>query len=84
MITTPLTSAAVWLLAQKPGGASTVSGPDQFCVTNQEFEIKGRRYCVQRGFIQAGFVPIPTHGRTGSVVHIDANGLVSPQAGISK
>ena len=84
MITTPLKESVVWLLAQKPGGGATVSGPDQFCVANLEFEIKGRRDCVSRGFVEAGFIRIPTHGKSGSVVHIDANGLVVPQTGISK
>jgi uncharacterized membrane protein len=84
MITTPLKGSAVWLLAQKPGGDVTLSGPDQFCITALEFEIKGRKDCVQRGFVQAGFARIATHGKSGSVVHIDANGLVQPQTGMSK
>lgn len=82
VITTPLKQNAVWLTAQKPGGAILVSGPDQFCVTDLEFEIKGRRNCAQRGFAQAGFARIPTHGKGGGVAHIDANGLRQP--GISK
>jgi uncharacterized membrane protein len=77
MITTPLKEAAVWLTAQKPGGAVTVSGPDQLCVANQEFEIKGRKDCAQRGFAQAGFVRTPTRGKSGSVIHINANGLIA-------
>jgi len=84
VITTPLKETAVWLLAQKPGGAATVSGPDEFCVASLEFEIKGRRDCVERGFVQAGFARIATHGRSGSVAHIDSNGLIAPQTGISK
>ncbi|MEO8895733.1 MAG: DUF1036 domain-containing protein [Rhizomicrobium sp.] len=78
MITTPLKEAAVWLRAQKPSGAVTVSGSDQFCVADQEFEIKGRKDCVQRGFVQAGFARTPTRGKSGSVVHINANGLIAP------
>jgi len=84
MITTPLKNAAVWLLAQKPGGAVTVSGADQFCVAGQEFEIKGRKDCTQRGYTQAGFARTPTHGKSGLVVHINESGVVLPQAGISK
>ena len=84
MITTPLKNAAVWLLAQKPGGAVTVSGADQFCVAGQEFEIKGRKDCAQRGYTQAGFARTPTHGKSGLVVHINESGVVLPQAGISK
>lgn len=84
MITAPLKSAAVWLSAQKPGGAVTVSGPDQFCITGQEFEIKGRKECAQRGYVQAGFARTPTHGKSGVVVHINENGLIPAQAGMSK
>jgi uncharacterized membrane protein len=77
MITTPLKSAAVWLLAQKPGGAVTVSGADQFCVTGEEFEIKGRKDCAQRGYTEAGFARTPTRGKSGLVVHINESGLVA-------
>ena len=89
MITAPLKGSAVWLLAQKPGGGATVSGPDQFCTANQEFEIKGRQGCAQRGFAQAGFARIATGGKSGAVVHVGARGLVPPptakaQTGISK
>jgi uncharacterized membrane protein len=76
MITTPLKNAAVWLMAQKPGGDATVSGPDQFCVTGQEFEIKGRKNCTQRGYVQAGFARTPTRGKSGLVVHINESGLI--------
>jgi uncharacterized membrane protein len=82
VITTPLKQSAVWLMAQRPGGAILVSGPDQFCVTDLEFEIKGRRNCVQRGFTQAGFARIATHSKGGGVAHIDSNGLRQP--GMSK
>ncbi|HEY4274790.1 MAG TPA: DUF1036 domain-containing protein [Rhizomicrobium sp.] len=88
MITTPLKGSSLWLLAQRPGGAATVSGPDQFCTANQEFEIKGRQGCAQRGFAQAGFARIATAGKTGIAVHVGANGLTAPaaesQTGISK
>ena len=76
MITTPLKNAAIWLMAQKPGGDATVSGPDQFCVTGQEFEIKGRKNCTQRGYVQAGFARTPTRGKSGLVVHINESGLI--------
>lgn len=84
MITTPLKNAAVWLLAQKPGGAVTVSGTDQFCVSSEEFEIKGKKDCAQRGFTEAGFARTPTRGKSGVVVHINESGLITAQAGISK
>jgi uncharacterized membrane protein len=82
VITTPLSEKAIWLLAQKPGGATLVSGPDQFCTATDAFEIKGRSNCAARNFAQAGFARIPTQGRNAGIVHVDANGLV--QAGMSK
>jgi uncharacterized membrane protein len=88
MITTPLKGASVWLLAQEPGGAAMVSGPDSFCIANQEFEIGGRRDCARRGFGEAGFARIATDGKTGRVAHVTAAGLAAPrganQAGMSK
>src|ERR1700761_1268885 len=82
VITTPLNEKAIWLLAQRPGGATLVSGADQFCAATDAFEIKGRSNCAARNFAQAGFARIPTQGKNAGLVHIDANGLV--QAGISK
>jgi uncharacterized membrane protein len=84
MITAPLKGSAVWLLAQTPGGAAMVSGPDQFCTATPEFEIKGRQACAQRGFVQAGFARIATGGKSGAVVHVTANGLAAAQTGTSK
>lgn len=81
LITTPLTQGTIWLLVQRPGGPTLVTGPDQFCVTAPEFEIKGRGRCVQRGFTQAGFARTLTGGRPGSIVHVGASGL---QAAMSK
>jgi uncharacterized membrane protein len=84
IITTPLHEDAVWLLVQKPGGTPLVSGPDKFCVTAQEFEIKGRRNCAARGMTEAGFARLPTQGKNGSMVHVAANGLAPSQVGMSK
>jgi len=83
LITTPLDEAAIWLLVQRPGGPTLVSGPDQFCVSNKEFEITGRAQCAQRGFVQAGFARTPTAGANGRIIHVGANGLV-PQAATPK
>lgn len=76
MITTPLKEDAIWLSAQKPGGAALVSGSDQFCVMAEEFELKGRDNCAARGLTQAGFARVPVRGMSGRVVHIGANGLM--------
>jgi uncharacterized membrane protein len=81
LITTPLTQGTIWLLVQRPGGPTLVTGSDQFCITAQEFEIKGRGRCVPRGFIQMGFARTSTGGRPGSIVHVGANGF---QAAMSK
>ena len=88
-ITTALKEDAVWLSAQKPGGGALVTGPDSFCVTAQEFEIKGRENCTARGLAAQGFARIDARGKSGVLVHVDAKGLdpkslAVPQAGISK
>ena len=82
-ITTPLKNDAIWLSVQKPGGAALVTGPDQFCVTPQEFEIKGRENCPARGYASSGFARIAARGKSGVLVHVDAKGLTS-QAEMSK
>jgi uncharacterized membrane protein len=84
MITSPLKSDAVWLLVQKRGGAPLVSGADQFCTAAKAFEIKGRAGCSGRGFSQTGFLRMPTQGKFGIVVHVDAKGLVKSQDEIPK
>ncbi len=83
LITTPLNEDAVWLLVQRPGGPILVSGPDQFCIATQEFDIKGRGSCTARHFAQAGFARTPTGAQSGRIVHVGPNGLL-PQAAISK
>ncbi len=83
-VTTPLGQDAIWLSVQKPGGAALVTGPDQFCVTPQEFEIKGRENCPARGFAASGFARIDVRGKKGVLVHVDAKGLTAAQAEISK
>jgi uncharacterized membrane protein len=76
LITTPLKEPSVWLLVDRPGGPSLVSGPDLFCITAREFEIKGRGQCAQRGYAQAGFAKTPTNGLPGRIVHVSAKGLL--------
>lgn len=80
LITTPLQETAIWLLVERPGGPTLVSGPDKFCISNQEFEISGRGQCTQRGYIQAAFVRTSTAGANGRIVHVGANGLVGQTA----
>jgi uncharacterized membrane protein len=83
-ITTPLREDAIWLSVEKPGGAALVTGPDQFCVAAQEFEIKGGENCPTRGFASLGFARVPVRGKSGVLVHVDAKGLTASQAEISK
>ena len=78
MITTALKEDAVWLSAQKPGGGAVVTGADSFCVTPQEFEIKGRENCPSRGLAAQGFARIEARGKSGVLVHVGARGLDSP------
>lgn len=77
-ITAPLHSDAVYLLAQKKGGAMLVTGADKFCVTPQAFEIQGRSGCTSRDFQEAGFAKTNTKGKAGYVAHINENGLLPP------
>lgn len=74
-ITTPLAADAVYLLAQKKNGAVVAGGPEKFCVTVVEFEIKGREHCAARGLGEAGFVRTATRNVSGYVAHIGDNGL---------
>ena len=75
LITTPLASDAVYLLAQRKGGGALVSGPQRFCTTPQAFEIQGAGNCAGRGYAEAGFAATPTRGKAGYVAHISARGL---------
>jgi uncharacterized membrane protein len=75
LITTPLKESSVWLLVDRPGGPTLVSGPDQFCIVAQEFEIEGRGQCAKHGYLQAGFARTPTNGLPGRIVHVGAKGL---------
>jgi uncharacterized membrane protein len=74
-ITTPLTSDAIFLLAQRKGGGTLVGGPQRFCTTPAVFEIHGSQTCTARGFAEAGFAASLTKGLSGYVAHIGASGL---------
>lgn len=69
-ITQTLASDAIWLLAQTGAGAVVKGGPGKFCVTPQEFEIRGRGNCAGRGAAEAGFAKTVTRGLPGYVAHI--------------
>jgi uncharacterized membrane protein len=71
-VTTPLSSDAVWLLAQKTDGAPVTGGPDKFCIASWAFEIRKRGDCAVRGLGEAGFAKTPTRGLSFYVAHIGA------------
>lgn len=75
-ITTPLSSEAVFLLAQRKAGGSLVTGPQRFCVTQAAFEISGAGNCGTRGLAEAGFARTLTKGMSGYVARIGPLGLV--------
>jgi uncharacterized membrane protein len=76
-ITTPLSSEAVFLLAQRKAGSSLVTGPERFCVAQAAFEIAGAGNCATRGLTEAGFARTQTKGMSGYVARIGPLGLVS-------
>jgi uncharacterized membrane protein len=75
-ITTPLSSEAVFLLAQRKAGSSLVTGPQRFCVAQAAFEIAGAGNCAARGLAEAGFARTQTKGMSGYVARIGPLGLV--------
>lgn len=75
-VTTPLSSDAVYLLAQRKSGASIVTGPERFCIAAAAFEIQGAGNCKARGLAEAGFTRTDTKGRSGYVARIGPVGLV--------
>jgi uncharacterized membrane protein len=75
-ITTPLSSEAVFLLAQRKTGGSLVTGPQRFCVTQAAFEIQGAQSCSTRGLTEAGFARTQTKGLNGYVARIGPLGLM--------
>jgi uncharacterized membrane protein len=70
-----------FLRVEKGRGVALVSGPEKFCVTTIEFEIKGRERCVARGLTEAGFAETSTKGAPGFVAHVSANGLAATLSG---
>jgi uncharacterized membrane protein len=75
LITNSIAGSPVFLRVEKAKGAPLVSGPEAFCVTNIEFEVQGRGRCLQRGLVEAGFVPTNTRGAPGFTAHVSERGL---------
>ena len=74
-MTMPLTSDAIYLLAQRKNGGALVAGSQRFCTAATAFEIEGNQNCAGRGFAEAGFAATPTKGLSGYVAHIGPAGL---------
>jgi uncharacterized membrane protein len=74
-ITTPLSSDAVYLLAQRRSGSTLVGGAQRFCTNTAPFEIQGAGDCATRKLGEAGFAKTDTHGKPGYVAHIGPTGL---------
>ena len=75
-VTTPLSSDAVYILAQRKTGGALVTGPQRFCTTTAAFEIRGNTNCSARGFSDSGFATTRTKGLSGYVAHIGPAGLI--------
>ena len=78
VIGTALGHDAIYLLASKQGNNHLVSGPMSFCISNTEFDIRGRDRCTARGLSVAGFLPTNLKGLPGFTARIGKNGLVGP------
>ncbi len=76
-ITDSVANATIYLRVEQSKGAALVSGPEKFCVTNIEFEIRGHERCAARGLTEAGFARTDTRNRPGFVAHVAANGLAA-------
>ncbi len=75
VVTTPLASDTVYLLAQRKSGGTLVAGSQRFCTAAAAFEIQGNQNCAGRGFAESGFAATPTKGLSGYVAHIGPAGL---------
>jgi uncharacterized membrane protein len=68
---------AVYLFASKVGNNHLVTGPMAFCVSNTQFDIKGRDRCQARGLSQVGFVATNAKGQPAFTARIGNTGLVA-------
>jgi len=76
-ITESVAQQKIYLRVEKAKGVALVSGPENFCVTNIEFEIQGRERCVARGLTEAGFAVTNEKGASGFAAHVSADGLAA-------
>jgi uncharacterized membrane protein len=77
LMTQPLRTDRVYLLAQRKNKQPVVTGPAKLCVADIEFEIAGGP-CRGKGRTQAGFATTNTKGRSGYVANISESGLLPP------
>jgi uncharacterized membrane protein len=78
ILTEPLRTDRIFLLAQRKAKRVVVSGPMKLCVADTEFEFVGPKPCKGRGLAEAGFAITETKGRNGYVANIGDNGLLPP------
>ncbi len=69
--TMPLTTDAMFVLAQTREGATVLGGPQAFCIAGTAFEIQdAQTRCAERGYDRAGFAKMDARGAAGLVVHL--------------
>lgn len=78
LLTEPLNTGRVYLLAQSKGKPPLVTGSAKFCVQDSQFELPGKPACRGKGFSMAGFAATDTRGRSGYVAKIGDSGLAMP------
>lgn len=77
-ITESVANQKIYLRVEKAKSVALISGPENFCVTDIEFEIQGRERCAARGLTEAGFAETNVKGAPGFTAHVSADGLVGP------
>jgi uncharacterized membrane protein len=80
-ITESVAQQKIYLRVEKGKGVALVSGPENFCVTDIEFEIQGRERCAARGLTEAGFAVTNAKGAPGFAAHVSADGLAATLSG---
>jgi uncharacterized membrane protein len=75
LITDSIAGSRVALRVEHSKGTPLVFGPMPFCVTNIEFDIRGRDNCAKRGLTEAGFMETNSKGLPGYTAHVSATGL---------
>ena len=76
-INAALSRDAVYLFASKIGNNHLVTGTMAFCVSNTQFDIKGRDRCQARGLSEAGFLATNAKGQSAFTARIGNNGLAA-------